>query len=130
VDLRKVLAAKGWRLEFAGLADNKFRLKAGEKRELQIKLVKGAGFTADEIRAVTDRNFVVHPYGNGILMGGMTYHVDPDMKELAPSGRPKPDCTDTAQKLVDFLGCPGTKVKQGKIREIIVGLSVLDDDCC
>lgn len=130
VDLPKVLAAKGWRLQFAGLAGNKFRLNTGEKREIQIKLVKGAEFTADEIRTMTDRDFIVHLYGDGILMGGMTYRVDPDMNEPVAIGRPKPKCTDVAQKLIDCLGCPGKKIKKVKIKEIIVGLSVQDDDYC
>ena len=99
------------------MADNKFRLNAGEKREIQIKLLKGADFTADEIRAATDSNFIVHLFGDGILMGGMTYRVDPEMKEPVPSGRPDRNCTDVAQKLVDCLGCPGTRIKKVKIKE-------------
>ena len=130
VDLPKVLEKKGWRLQFAGLTDSQFRLKAGEKREIQMKLVKGADFTADEIRKMKDRNFTVRLYADGVLMGGMTYHVDPDMREPAATGRPKTDCTDVAQKLIDCLGCPGTKIKKVKVKEIIVGLSVRNDDCC
>lgn len=135
VDIPKVLAAKGWRLQFAGLPDNTFRLKPGEKREIQIKLVKGTDFTADEIRATIDRNFTVYLYGNGILMGGMTYHVDPDIKEPIGKGRPRvpcpgASCTDAAQDLVDCLGFSGKKVKKAKIKEIIIGLSLSDDDCC
>jgi hypothetical protein len=135
VDVPKVLAAKGWRLQFAGLAGTTFRLKAGEKREIQLRLVQGADFTADDIRTTADRNFTVHLYGNGILMGGMTYHVDPDIKEPVGKGRPQSPCagapcTDAAQNLIDCLGFRGKKIKKAKIKEIILGLSVRDDDCC
>ena len=94
VDMPRVLASKGWRLRFAELDnnddndnhdnDNEFRLKAGKKRKFKLKLSKGDRFTADEIRNAADRNISVYLYGNGILLGAMTYQVDPDLTE--PSG--------------------------------------------
>jgi hypothetical protein len=129
VDVPKVLATKGWRLQFAGIPDSKFRLKAGEKREITVRLAKGADFTADDIRASADRNFTVYLYGNGILLGGMTYRVDPEMKEPAGAGRPTTPCTDVAQDLVDCLKVSGgRKVKKVCVKKIAVDIE-LENDC-
>jgi hypothetical protein len=94
VDMPSVLASKGWRLRLADLDDdddnnnddnnNEFRLKAGKKRKIKLKLTRGSRFTADEIRNAADRNISVYLYGNGILLGAMTYQLDPDLTE--PSG--------------------------------------------
>jgi hypothetical protein len=103
VDMPSVLASKGWRLRFADLDNdddnnnhdnnnddnnddnnNEFRLKAGKKRRIRLKLSRGDRFTADEIRNAADRNISVYLYGNGILLGAMTYQLDPDLTE--PSG--------------------------------------------
>lgn len=92
VDIPRVLASKGWRLRFADLDnnddnnndhnDNEFRLRAGKKRKIKLKLSRGSRFTADEIRNAADRNISVYLYGNGIQLGAMTYQIDPDLKEL------------------------------------------------
>ncbi len=128
-DVPKVLVAKGWRLQFAGLSDNKFQLKAGEKREIQLRLAQGTDFTADEIRSAADRNFNIYLYGNGILMGGMTYRLDPDMKEPAGKVRPGVPCTDAAQDLVNCLKVSGgRKVKRVRVKKIAIDVE-LENDC-
>jgi hypothetical protein len=129
VDMPRVLAAKGWRLQFVGLPDNEFRLKAGEKREVTLRLVKGTDFTADDIRASADRNITVYLYGNGMLLGGMTYYVDPDMGIPAGAGRPKEQCQDVAQKLVDCLKVSGgRRVKKVRVKKVAVDIE-LENDC-
>jgi hypothetical protein len=128
-DVPRVLAAKGWRLQFAGVPGNQFRLKAGEKREITVRLTRGADFTPDDIRAAADRNFTVYLYGNGALLGGMTYRVDPDMKQPAGAGRPKEPCKDVAQDLVDCLKVSGgRKVKKVCVKKIAVDIE-LENDC-
>lgn len=97
VVMPRVLASKGWRLRFADLDnnddnnnddnDNEFRLKAGKKRKIKLKLSRGSRFTADEIRNAADRNISVYLYGNGIQLGAMTYQIDPDLKELSGGQR-------------------------------------------
>jgi hypothetical protein len=130
VDVPKVLASKGWRLQFAGLADNRFRLKAGEKRRIELKLSKGAEFTAGQIRSAADKTFTVYLYGNGILMGGMSYFVDPDMTEPSHGrGRPGTQCKDVAQELLDCLKLSGDrKVKKVCVKKVSVDIQ-LDNDC-
>lgn len=78
VDMPKVLKAKRWRLSFDGIPKNTFRLKSGEKRKIVLKLEKGAEFTSDEIRASKLPAIRVRLFADGLLLGGMSYSIDPD----------------------------------------------------
>jgi hypothetical protein len=117
VEMPKVLASKGWRLQFADLDDNKFRLKA---------------FTADEIESAADRNISVYLYGNDILLGGMTYQLDPDLKE--PSGgkvQPGVECQDAAQNLLECLKLSGDRdVKKVRVKKVSIDIELNDKDNC
>jgi hypothetical protein len=127
VDVPKIMAAKGWRLLFTGIEDNKFWLRAGEKRRIELNLVKGAEFTADEIRRTGPTTFTVHLYANGMLIGGMSYCVHPDIKK-APS-RPESRCLEPAQQLLDCLKLSGDrKVKKVYVKKVSVDIE-FDHDC-
>jgi len=132
VDMPEVLASKGWRLQFADLDDNKFRLKAGEKRAIRLKLSRGNAFTADEIKSAADRNISVYLYGNDILLSGMTYQLDPELKE--PSGgkrQPGVECQDAAQNLLECLQLSGAqKVKKVRVKNISIDIKLNDKDNC
>ncbi|HLP78120.1 MAG TPA: hypothetical protein VK327_14520, partial [Candidatus Paceibacterota bacterium] len=129
VEMPKVLAGKGWRLQ-SGNTENKFQLKAGEKREIRLQLIKGGDFTADEIRSAGRNLITVSLYGNGMLMGGMTYHVDPDMIEPAGGKHiPGRDCRDKAQDLLDCLDVSGNrKVKKVCVTKITIDFK-MEGDC-
>lgn len=130
VDMPRVLASKGWRLEFPELDDNKFRLKAGEKRNIRLRLTKSNAFTADEIKSGADRSINVYLYGNNMVLGGMTYQIEPDLKE--PSGgkrQPEMECSGAAQKLLDCLKISREKkVKKVCVKNVSVDIE-LDCNC-
>lgn len=88
VHLPRVLAANGWRLEFAGIDGNRFQLAAGQKRKIVLRLIRGRSFSAVEVRQADDRDIVVSLYQNDALIGGMTYQLDPDLTR--PSGGKQP----------------------------------------
>lgn len=130
VEMPAVLANKGWQLRFDGISDNKFRLKAGEKRRIQLMLQKGTEFTKADIEGTTDRMINVSLFANDILLGGMSYYVDPNLKKPSggrlPSGK---DCGDTAQKLLDCLNIPSdNKVKKVCVTKVSIDIK-LDNDC-
>jgi len=131
VELPKVLAEKGWQLQFEGISDNKFPLKAGEKRRIQLKLKQGLEFTKADIEGAADQMINVSLLANGMLLGGMSYHVDPDLKK--PSGGKLPtgkDCDTAAQKLLDCLKLSGSKkVKKVCVKKVSLDVE-LDNDCC
>lgn len=77
--LPRALAARDWRIE---VGEGKFRLKPGQQRKLKIRLVTGGEFSPEEL--MKDRDIRVDLYADGVLVGGMTYRIDPELKE--PSG--------------------------------------------
>lgn len=130
VEMPAVLAKKGWQLQFDGIPDNKFQLKAGEKRRVQLKLRKGAEFTKADIEGAADRMIVVSLLANGNLLGGMSYYIDPDLRK--PSGGKQPpgkDCDGAAQKLIECLKVSGgKKVKKVCVKKVSLDIE-LDNDC-
>jgi hypothetical protein len=130
VEMPAVLANRGWQLGFDGIPDNKFRLKAGEKRMIQLTLKQGAEFTRADIEGSSDRMINVGLLANDILLGGMSYYVDPNLKK--PSGGKLPPgkaCGDAAQKLLDCLKISGdNKVKKVCVTKVSVDIEI-DNDC-
>ncbi|MEI7846550.1 MAG: hypothetical protein WCK35_12170 [Chloroflexota bacterium] len=130
VELPKIFVEKGWNLEFEGISDNLFPLKTGEKRKIVLKLQRGSEFTKAEMEGSTDRMINVNLLANGILLGGMSYYVDPDLKK--PSGgklTAEKDCRDAAQKLVDCLNISADKkVKKVRVKKVSLEIE-FDNDC-
>ena len=131
VELPRVLTARGWRVGFADLPNNRFQLKPGQKRRIQLSVTKGGAFTADDVRGSADKDIVVSLLGNGILLGGMTYRIDPDLAK--PSGgkrEPGDKCNAAASRLLDCLKVTGdAKVKKVCVKKVTVDIE-LDNDCC
>jgi hypothetical protein len=129
VELPRVLAAKGWRVSLAGTGAS-FQLRAGEKRRLELQVERGADFDADDIRAASDRSVRVTLYGDGMVIGGMTYLLDPSIiksTRTLPSPR---DCTGTAAALLDCLKIPGQKVKKVCVKKVSVDIELKNDCDC
>lgn len=81
VELPRLLTSAGWRLKFEGIDDNKFGLKPGEKRKIVIDLIPSSDFTKEQVQNTVDRSIILYLYGNDILLGGMTYQLDPSLRE-------------------------------------------------
>lgn len=130
VEMPRVLADKGWLVQFEGLETNRFVLKAGGKRRVQIRLKQGTQFTKADIEGAADRAINVTLLANGMMLGGMSYYVDPNLKR--PSGGKQPpskDCGPVAQKLLDCLHLGDHKVKKVCVKKVSVDIE-LDNDCC
>lgn len=85
VGLPDMLTHAGWRLTLAieGVADKKFVLASGAKREALLRLKPGENFTPDTVRAAKNLDIVLTALANGNPIGGMTYRLDPDIKRPA-----------------------------------------------
>lgn len=131
VKLPRVLADKGWSLDL-GTSARPFRLKPGEKRHVTLRLVPGADFTADEIRAAADRDIDVDLYGNDTPLGGMTYRIDPDLEAHTGGKRPCSKCTDKARDLLECLDVSscGAKVKSVRVKRVSLDIDLGGSDCC
>jgi zinc metalloprotease ZmpB len=77
--LPSILADRGWSLDLDGGA-TRFQLPPGEKRTLQVGLVPGDPFTADDLRAADDRSIEIRLLADDMELGGVRYTVDPDLE--------------------------------------------------
>lgn len=130
VEMPAVLTERGWQLQFDGIPENKFSLKAGEKRRIQLKLKQGTEFTRADIEGLADRMINVSLLADGLVLGGMSYYVDPTLEK--PSGgkqAPEKACDNAAQKLVDCLKVSGgQKVKKVCVKKVSFDIE-LDNNC-
>jgi zinc metalloprotease ZmpB len=64
-----------------------------------------------------------------MLLGGMSYQLDPDMKQAPTRGRPGDRCEHIAKGLLDCLHVGrGQKVRHVCVRKVSVDIE-LDNDC-
>ena len=127
VDLPELLRATGWRIRFRGVESGKFLLEPGEKRQITIELVPGRGFTSEEIEAARQRDIGVTLRADGMVIGGMTYRLDPALK-AAPSPGGHRDCTKPARDLLRCLDISTDKIRDVRVTKVSIDVR-LDDDC-
>ena len=132
--LPELLSSRRWRLEFVNAGGAAFSLGAGQSRTVTMRIVEGAAFTAADVRAAADRTVHVLGRADGIVVGGMSYELDPD--QLHPPCRHGGghDCTGAAETLLDCLdlGCidrGGAKVRRVRIRRITVDIDLEEGNC-
>jgi hypothetical protein len=127
VRLPELLRAAGWQVRFAGVAGDRFVLAPGEKKLVTIELAPGADFTADDAAGTDDRDIDVTLLAEDMVLGGMSYRLDPSLK--AAPGRPDPDdCRDRARDLLRCLQIPDAKVRDVHVRRVSIDVC-MDDEC-
>lgn len=126
--LPALLRAAGWQIRFRGIAGNTFVLKPGEKRQITIELVPGRDFTADQVSGTDDRDISVTLLANDMVLGGMTYRLDPALKAPPEPGRGK-ECRDRASDLLRCLDLPGGKVRDVHVTKVSLDIC-MEDGCC
>jgi hypothetical protein len=73
------LTGAGWSAVFDNPGAGAFELRPGESKTVTLRLKPGTEFTAADVRNADDPVIRVEAYANGILVGGMTYTLDPMM---------------------------------------------------
>jgi len=134
ITLPPILASRGWRISLRGMETTGMRLKAHEQRLITFDVHAGAAFTKADGKAATERDIVVTATADGGIVGGMVYHIDPDLEtpfnELTPEEQ-KEGCRDKARELLDCLDLPGGKVKRVCVRKVAIDVEMkCDDGCC
>jgi hypothetical protein len=132
MQLPDFLASNGWSLSFKDIIDNRFELRSGKEREVFMELHAGNDFDKHEVQNSKNKDINVYVSADGILLGGMTYRLDPDLKEPY-NKRTKPSCDKTkcvnkAQELLDCLGFPTINAKDIRIKNVVLDVEV--DNCC
>jgi hypothetical protein len=131
VTLPKFLAERGWSVEFSNVGGSSFVLGPRAHREIIFRLAGGGDFSpADVQRAGMDTVIVAKAFAGDVLVGGMSYAIDPVLK-TPPRETPvhKADrCADEAKKLLECLDIRVDDVRSVRVKRITVEID-LKNDC-
>ncbi|MBA2416249.1 MAG: hypothetical protein H0V64_10265 [Geodermatophilaceae bacterium] len=136
IDLPSVLVEKGWRVTMSNAGGRAFGLAAGAAKKVRLSVTAGQEVTAEDVASSRRRDVVVSVRGNGILLGGMTYRLDPERKEPLPQDDDhtgcgcapgSAECRGAAKGLLRCLDLPADKVSRVRLRR--VGVDIELDDC-
>lgn len=132
--LPKLLLERGWEFAFDNPGGRAFSLAPGQIREIVLRLKAGGNFSPQDVEQTQDRSIHFETFADGILVGGMSYELDPGLKVAPPQfpTRPKlPEaCTDKAKELLGCLELPVDKVKSVRVRKITVDIEIEDERDC
>ncbi len=125
--LPEVLESRGWKVQFVNAGRAAFPLQPGESREIAIQLVPGAEFHQADIEAAKDRTIHIYGYAGGILVGGNSYELDPNLEGATTTPPIGGECAKIAS---DLLKCaePAGKVKKVHVRKVNVDIE-FEGDC-
>ena len=130
IDLRlpDLLVRRGWSVTVEGLGP-RFELDPGEEREVTIRLTPGQPFAGDAVLGTEDRDLDVSVLADGIVVGGMTYRLDPTLSKL-PTKRSR-CCQKEAERLLDCLDVAPGDVKRVRVKNICLDVEMEDrNGCC
>jgi zinc metalloprotease ZmpB len=120
---------RGWRLDFINAGGSKFSLGPGETAQIFLRLTPGKEFQTQDVVNTRDRKIHVFGYADGILIGGMSYELDPNLKEPTPPISGNKECKEVAKELLDCLNLETTKIKKVRIRKVTLDIEFDDPDC-
>ena len=130
--LPPLLVERGWRLEFTNRGGASFLLNPQESRTVVMRMVAGAPFDAADVEKATEKTIQVAGYAGGILVGGLSYVLDPTipLPKHPPhkKHRDRDECARRAEALIDCLDLDREDVSRVRIRKITVDIE-FDDDC-
>ncbi len=87
-ELPQFLVKTGWAINFTNPGGDAFSLRSHEMKQVVLKLSTGKQFTAEDVRKAKDRMIHIKAYANGIVVGGMSYVLEPTLK--APFAKVSP----------------------------------------
>ncbi len=78
--LPRFMDKTGWAVTFANPGAGAFSLNAGEAKPVVLKLKAGTSLTSEDVTKNKGAAIHIEAYANGILVGGMSYQLDPKLK--------------------------------------------------
>src|SRR5262249_6251997 len=75
------LSKTGWHVTFANPGAGAFSLKPAETKSIVLKLQPGQEFTAEDVSKAKDAVIQIQGIANGIVIGGMSYQLDPQLQK-------------------------------------------------
>jgi hypothetical protein len=129
--LPEVLSKRGYELRFLNAGGRSFTLGPRASREVVMQLKPGSDFGAGDVSA--DTRIQVEVLGDGMLIGGMSYQLDPRLKEPAretpDGGGPARKCRDEASALLECLDVPHASVKRVRLSRVVIAVDIETEDC-
>jgi hypothetical protein len=126
--LPSLLEKRGWKIEFLNPGGASFPLRPGESRDIITRLIPGADFTMADATSSFDKTIHLSGHADGILVGGMSYELDPALKPPQLGGPTHGECTDMAEALLKCVEIPREKVRRVRIRKVNVDIE-FEDEC-
>jgi hypothetical protein len=130
--LPAILRKKDWGLKFISPGGEKFQLGPRGEHKVIFNIILGSPFNTSELKQ-TGEDIDIQTMIDGLIIGGMTYRIDPKTKENLPE-RPHgvdggPSCKQPSEKLLSCLGLPSDGVKLAKLRKVTIDILYKDEDC-
>ena len=130
--LPAILRKKDWRMKFLSPGGEKFQLGSHGERKVVFSIIPGRAFNASELKQAGE-DIDIHTMIDGLIIGGMTYRIDPKIKENLPERADGADkgssCKEPSEKLLRCLGLPSDGVKSAKLRKVTIDILFKDEDC-
>jgi hypothetical protein len=130
--LPAILRKKDWGLKFLSPGGEKFQLGPRSERKVIFNIIPGIPFNASELKQVGE-DIDIYTMVDGLVIGGMTYRIDPKIKENLPERADGVDesssCKEPSEKLLHCLGLPIDGVKSAKLRKVNIDILFKDEDC-
>ena len=127
--LPEFLKDRGWEILFTNAGGSEFSLKSGASKDVLLDIKEGKDFTQELVpENASEATIHVTAFADDIIIGGMSYFVDPNMKKsnVNNGGRKTGDCTIASELLkCATLG----KAKRVRIKKVNIELDFDDDDC-
>jgi hypothetical protein len=122
------LVRRSWKIEFLNAGGSAFQLQPGGSRHMNIRLVPGRDFTPADVNSASDQTIHLYGYAGGILVGGMSYVIDPNAKPFGGDGDDGP-CKQAGTQILKCIELSKDKIERVRVRRIQVDIDFEDDDC-
>jgi hypothetical protein len=124
------LAERNWAVEFTNAGGSAFPLAPGASTYVVMRLRPGSEFTTADVQRAANPVIRIEAYADDILVGGMSYAIDPNRTGRDEPCNPEPPskCAETGTNLMHCVDLSHSKVKELRVRKVNVDL-VLEDEC-
>lgn len=131
VQIPPFLSARNWVFKAGGAGGGIFTLGPRGSRQVPITVQPGADFGSEDVPS--DAIIRFQSIINGLIVGGISYSVDPTLSSPAPE-LPEPTgstaCNNAAQGLLDCFGLPATRVRRVRAKRITIEIDLEEDSGC
>ncbi len=128
VSLPNILHKRGWTIKFKNVNSNRFTLAPRADKKITFSLIPGHKFDRSDLspegEAIDINTLIDH-----IIVGGMTYLIDPNLKERLPEVPDESEeCLPEFKNIISCLKAKDQKVDSIRVKSIIVEIK-MEDKC-